>query len=303
MPDENEIRIVAASQLGHISRPQVRALGGRYQRMAASSEWVRVTDRVLRLVGASRMQGERAMAAVLDEGPGAVLSHAGAAAWWGLGGFSLRQLDLTRVGERVRHTEMARVHEVRSLPSDWATVHQGIPVVRPELLIMQLCATVHPHRAARSLDNAWRDRLLSGPSLIRFLDDHAARGRNGIALLRELVEERGADYVPAGSNIESRVQQLFMVSPVSFRRQVDLGGETWNARVDFMADDAPLVLEVQSEKYHSSLSDHADDLARFARLADAGFAVIEITDEELFTLPQMVVDRVLEAWRRLRRSA
>jgi very-short-patch-repair endonuclease len=63
------------------------------------------------------------------------------------------------------------------------------------------------------------------------------------------------------------------------------------------------VLEVQSEKYHSSLSDRSHDVARFALLEAAGFTVVEITDEELFTLPQMVVERVLDAWRQLRRSA
>ena len=35
------------------------------------------------------------MRVILDAGPGAVLSHGAAAAWWGLPGFDLRTIDIT----------------------------------------------------------------------------------------------------------------------------------------------------------------------------------------------------------------
>ena len=109
------------------------------------------------------------------------------------------------------------MHRVRLLPSSWVTVHESIPIVRPELCVLQLCATEHPKRAERALDNFWRLRLLSGPSLIAFIAQLGKRGRNGTALMRQLVDERGPDYIPPSSNLDfsPRAEVSQWVPPVS----------------------------------------------------------------------------------------
>ena len=71
-----------------------------------------------------------------------------------------------------------------------------------------------------------------------------------------------------------------------FRRQVDLGDDgTWAARVDFVHEVCPLVVEIQSEAYHSALSDRRHDRERLARLRAAGFTVVEVTDTMVWTAP------------------
>ena len=83
-----------------------------------------------------------------------------------------------------------------------------------------------------------------------------------------------------------------------WRRQVDLGSEErWCGRVDFVRDDLALVVEVQSERYHSALTDQAHDAARRANLDAAGFTVVEVWDVQLWHAKHVVIAAVREGIR------
>jgi very-short-patch-repair endonuclease len=299
---EAEMAALAVRQHGVVGIDQARSLGADFnvrERLVASGRWAWVTDRVLLSRSAPRSRGRDLVVAVLDEGSDeTAVSHKPAAAWWRVPGFSIHPVTVATT-QRARHRDSTwERHVVRSLPDRWCTVLDGVRIVRPELLIMQLCATVHPDRAERALDNAWRMRLLSARSLAAFLGDHAARGRNGIALLRTLVDARGPDYRPPDSGLEGRVEQILEGAGMAFRRQVDLGdGDNWIGRCDFVAADRPLVLEVQSAMYHSALLDATHDAARRAALMEAGFQLVEVTDAEVWNAPQLVRARVQAAYR------
>lgn len=180
------------------------------------------------------------------------------------------------------------------------TVLDRVPVVRPEIVVFQLCGSEHPQRAGRALDSLWRRRLVSARSLRRTLDELAAQGRNGVRLMRELLDERGDDYVPPASNLEHRLEDVLEhAGEPAMRRQVDSGGDCWVGRVDFCDHHLPLVVEVQSEHYHSALTDKHDDEVRLAALRDAGFEVVEVTEEQVWHRPEEVVESVRAARRRL----
>ena len=89
----------------------------------------------------------------------------------------------------------------------------------------------------------------------------------------------------------------------AWRRQVDLGGERWCGRVDLLAEDLPLVVEVNSEAHHSALTDVAADAERRVRLEAAGFTVVEVWDVEVWHAPGVVVERVRSARRTVRAPA
>ncbi len=72
------------------------------------------------------------------------------------------------------------------------------------------------------------------------------------------------------------------------RRQVDSGGARWVGRVDFRASGAPLIVEIQSETFHTALTDKVDDARRMAALRDAGFAVVEVTESQVWHRPAEV---------------
>jgi very-short-patch-repair endonuclease len=138
-------------------------------------------------------------------------------------------------------------------------------------------------------------RLMSGRSARRCLDDLARRGRNGTVVYREIIKARGPDYVPPASGLESRVMELARDVGVRFRRQVDVGGDHWDGRVDFLAEDAPLVLEVQSEMFHASLCDRAVDELRRKQLEADGFDWCEIWDSDVWTRPRWAAETMRRA--------
>ncbi len=304
MRGEHEIRRLAENQGGYVSRAQCRALGlssSDLTRLAQSDRWASVTDRVLHLIGAPPVRGGRVHAALLDQGGDAAVSGETAAWWWGLPGFSARAIQLATTSASRHRTSLALVRRIRWLPERWVTELDGLRVVRPELMVLQLCADLPRGRAERGLDNAWRDRLLSGPSIDQLLTEFGRSGRNGITRLRELRDERGNDYVPPASNLEARAIEVLRGIGLDLRCQVDSGNdEMWTGRVDLRDRILPLIIEVQSEKYHTALCDQLADRARRERFEAAGYAFVEITDVELWTAPQAVRSRVETAARRLR---
>lgn len=270
--------------------PQVRALvrAGRVDR---------VTRRVLRAPGSPRTDRQRVLAAVLDAAPVGYSSGPTAVALWGVAGYPLFPVHVARArGVTGRRSRLAVLHELRDLPPDHATVLDGIPILRPERALIELCRTEHPARAGCTLDDLWRRRLLSGRSVRQMLDSLSIQGRGGLRVARELLDERGDDYVPPASNLEGRFADLIARAGLpEMRRQVDSGGERWVGRVDFRARDLPLVVEVQSETYHSALCDVKDDAARQAALRAAGFVVVEVTDAQVWRRPSEVVEKVRSA--------
>ena len=284
---------------GVVSVPQLVAAGATpadIAQLRRSRHWDSPRPRVFRRIGSPCTPAQDVAVAVLDCGPGSALSHLSGAALWGLRGCPLVPVHVVREGSRRRPVPGVVVHRVRSLPEEWVTELQGIPVVRPELCALHLFAVCRYERAERLVDRLWADRLLSGSSIRRFVRAMGAMGRNGTAGLRRYLDVRPGRWEPPASGIESRVQQLCREAGIVVRRQVDLGsGVAWSGRVDVLVEGLPLVIEVQSERHHTALTDRAADAARRAALEAAGLAVVEVWDTEVWTRPDAVVARIRAA--------
>jgi len=306
---DERLRSLAATQQGLLARWPVLSMGGSKELIrhrVASGAWLKLGTRVLRVAGCPGSEAMDAMAAVLDAGPGAALSHLSGARWWGLPGYLLQPVHISTARRSDLITApLGVVHRIRALSDHHSTILRGVPVVRPELLALQLCATLHPARAERALDNMWSMRLLSGPSTRRVLDEVAASGVRGVTVLRALLDERGSTYVPPASGLEARFAQILReAGRAPMERQVDLGDqESWCGRVDF-ADRSEArhraLMEVDSELYHSALVDVAADRRRQVRLERAGFVVGRVTDLQVFHCPREVLAAVDETRRRAR---
>ncbi|CAN5725944.1 hypothetical protein BH10ACT1_BH10ACT1_29530 [soil metagenome] len=241
------------------------------------------------------------LAAVLDAGPSSFVSHGPALAHWGATGFVVEPVDLIVVrGGRETSTKLATIHRPCHLPDPFGTVLDGVPVVRPAVALLQVAHGLHPARLKRVLDQLWAKRVLSGPSIRRELGPLMHRGRPGTAALRKLLDSLPADHVPPATGLESRFDEILEGAGLGvMRRQVDLGDEEqWSGRVDFLDRVLPLVVEIDSERYHSALSGVADDAAREAKLVAAGFHVLRFTDHDVWRRPGWTADEV----RRVRRS-
>ena len=282
---DTDIEALAATQHGCIATWQLRYLGAlpteisRLQRR----HWELIGQRVLRMRGSPSSLLQQACAAVLDAGPGAVLSHRSAANIWDLGSYyRLVPAEVAHVRGLARAGVIGRVHPIVGLPQSWITRLDGIAVVRPELCIYQLCGTEHPKRAERAFDRAWSNGLLSGRSSRACLTELRRSGRNGTLLLETLLDARGDDYVPPATGLEGRFGDIASDLGYQLRRQVDSGGDQWDGRVDFRDIVLPVVVEVLSRKYHEALSDKEADAERRGRLERAGFTVVEIWDDQVW---------------------
>src|SRR5262245_21502338 len=184
MSADESLYELAKQQHGFATRLQARTAGLTKDALLhriRRGEWVTHGSRVLHRSGTPWTRASPLMRAVLDAGPGGVISHTTAAAWWGLPGFD----TLTIHDTRPRGTTCApavfagQVHEVLTLSTDQVTVLDRVPIVRPERVIFELCATTHPLRAERALDTGWAKALYSGDSLRRIHKELARRGRGG----------------------------------------------------------------------------------------------------------------------------
>lgn len=296
----------AEQQRGYIRRDDARAAGISRKvvaRWIRDGEWVQDGSRLLLRRGSPRDKGAPLMRAVLDLGAGAVISHGTAAAWWGLPGFDLLRPHVTRP-RGISGTEPSfpvRLHEVIDLSSDQVTVLDGIPIVRPERLAFELFASEHPLRAARAAENAWSRGLLSGPSLRATFAELGGRGRDGTVETRAFLDEHGDDWIPPDSNLEARFASVMQgVHYGKWRRQVNVGSVRWSGRVDFLHEVLPLIVEVQSERYHAALLDRAADAARHAQFESDGFVVVEVWDTWVWHDKPRLIAAVLEGIRRAR---
>jgi very-short-patch-repair endonuclease len=302
--------VLALSERQHslVARDQLLDLGLTSQmiwRMRRSDAWETITRRVLVRRGAHPSHERRFMAAALDVGHDSFVSGPSSAALWKTSGFShlhVRTIDVSRPRDGTgRPSQLARIHEVRDLGPGHVTLLDGIPVSTPSRLIFELAASVDPRRVARACDDLWARNLTNHKLLHRMLDDWADHGRAGTVAMREILAKRPPGYMPPATNLESRfafLAERYGLGP--FRRQVDLGGEEWIGRVDFLHVRLPLVVEVQSRLYHEALLDKEADARRFALLKAEGFTVKAVWEDEIWNDPEPAMRRLAAEERRLR---
>ncbi len=181
-----------------------------------------------------------------------MLSHQSAAALWGLPGFDLKELEVSRPREGPnRPTTVAKVHHPRYLPPHHCTVRCCIPVTTLVRTVFDLAATEHPARAERAIHSALRDGMRWAGAR-EHLQEVASKGRPGIELMRELIAAH-SDQPALGSALEARFLRMIKGAGLPEpRRQVDVGAERWIGRVDFLYDDVRLVTRGQRllSSYH-----------------------------------------------------
>ncbi len=297
---QDELRRIASHQHGVVSARDIdrlQASRGAFTHEMKVGGWVSQSRHVWTVLGSSDSVKQRAMVALLAAGPGASVSHQSAAALWQLPGFDLEPVHLTRIRGTNSCTPVNTVvHRVRRLRTTHVVDLGPFVVARPEIVLIQLAATLYRAQTEILLDRMWNQRLLTGRSLDRAVRQMSARGRSGVSTVRDLLDERGMDWTPPASGLESRVRSVLERSGISgFRKQVDLGEDEWIGRVDFVHQSLPVVIEVQSDLFHTALSDKRRDSIRHAKLRAAGFLVLEVWESDVWYRPERWVESVHQA--------
>jgi len=299
--NNNAFHTLAAEQHGAVTLHQLRAVGMTDEvsrKRVSAGELVLVHSRVLVLAGSPDTAKRRAVAATLQH-RGAV-SHRSAAGFWGVAGFLAEPVEVTRLrGGRLDHDLSITVHEPRKLEPHHLTVLDGVKLTTPSRTLFDLAGIVNPGRLERALDSAWAMRLVRYTELRSMLEELGCRGRSGIVAMRELLDARSDHHRPPESGLESRFEEICRHAGVGldeFERQVDVGGDDrWTGRSDFRHRRLPIVVFVDSERYHSAFIDCERDRCQTAELELGGFVVVRVTDVDVWHRPALVLAKLRDA--------
>jgi Protein of unknown function (DUF559) len=254
-----------------------RVSSGRLERLGAS---------VFRVAGSPPTWEQQLVAAVLDLGPTALVSHRAAAALHGFDGYERRPVEVTmpRSGRGV--SQQWTVHTTRRLDAIDRVRVGELPATSASRTIIDLAATASVAELERAIDSAVRDGLTSPAFLGRRLRDLRSKGRRGVVLLDELLVDSGGH-----SDLERRFLALVRLAglPRPICQRVFARDGTTLARVDFSFEPRPLIVEVSGRRGHSSDAERAHDAHRRNELQHLGFVVLEFTDEEVRRRPAAVV--------------
>ncbi len=249
---------------------------------AGRLEWV--TKRVLVFPGSPATDEQEAMVAVLDAGPGAVLSHTSALALWNVPGFQLRPLHVLQPRGGIRRVgTKAKLHTSRNLPPHHIKVLGGIPVTSPTRTLFDVAPRMGPAQLGSIVDKVWSRRLTSG-SLLHSMYAEIERPGLQLASMKAVLAARGPDYMPPESNVERRYNSLIEDDgQPPLRRQANaFGEEGWLGRLDYVDDLAMAVFLIDGDAFHRSLIDAAADARQDEALRAAGYDVTRFPEHRVW---------------------
>jgi hypothetical protein len=182
-----------AHQLGTVSRAQARAARlseHRVDGLIARGEWVRVHAGVYRLAGAPQTHDQRVMAALLAAGDGSAASHRTAGVTHGTRQFTADLVEISVPSYRRPRLEGVVVHRVGRMGEGDLMKVGPLTVTRPPRTFLDLAGLLPLGICTRLLEEWLADRLLTVAQLRRCLEEHAGRGRKGLAAARRALDER-----------------------------------------------------------------------------------------------------------------
>jgi very-short-patch-repair endonuclease len=224
------------------------------------------------------------MAAVLSCGDGAALSHASAAALWGIRNQRGGPTHVSVPSPRDPRRRGIRVHRRRAFD---VTTHNRISVTSPSQTIIDMAPRLSGHQLERVISEA--DKLdLVHPDALR---QHAA-AKDGIggARVRTLLDRQ--TFLLTDSDLERRFIPIAERAGLSrAETQVTLHGH----RVDFFFRAERLVVETDGLRYHRTPTQQKRDRVRDQELTAAGLRVVRFTHGQI----KYESDHVAEVLRRL----
>jgi very-short-patch-repair endonuclease/predicted transcriptional regulator of viral defense system len=281
-----ELARLASRQHGVVATRQLSALGlarGGAAARARAGRLHRVHRGVYAVGHTVLTVNGRRMAAVLAAGPGAVLSHASAAALWKIRRTSATRIDVSvRTPGGRRKRPGLRIHRATTLRDAEITEHQGIRVTTPARTLLDLASSLPRRALERALDEAEINELYDLASLDAIARAH--QGEPGSAALQRALDLDG-DPTLTDSELEEIMLDLCDEQQLERPRP-----RAWVAglRVDFLFAASRLVVETDGYRYHRTRRAFERDRERDAILARAGYRTLRFTHRQLTREPALV---------------
>jgi very-short-patch-repair endonuclease len=211
---------------------------------------------------------DRAMAAVLACGPGAVLSHGSAAALWGF--FKRWDEPFEVTVARDRRPRDIRVHRCQLTPADKKR-QLGIPVTSPARTVLDCAPRV------RNIDRFVKDALLSPWLKEGQLSDAIRRHPQHPAASRVRHAAFGAPGM-THSDLEDRFVAFLTRFGIKMPElQFPMDGRVLDA---FFPEEG-VIIELDSWQFHRDRATFERDREKDALAAANGLVTVRITDERL----------------------
>jgi hypothetical protein len=147
--------------------------------------------------------------------------------------------------------------------------------------LVDLGAVMHPVPLGRALDEARRRGQIDLATVIACLEQRAVQGRNGIAVVRQLLEERHGRAL-ATTGLEDLLLDLvaaFGLPMPQLQWRVEDGPRL--AFLDFAYPGAMVAIEIDSEEYHLDLATFHGDRSRQNWLSVLGWTFLRFTHRHL----------------------
>jgi hypothetical protein len=257
-----------------------------------AGELVHLRRGVYRVAGTPPTWEQVVLAAVLAAGPGAVVSHATAAALW-----ALKHGDRHRAGIHITAPRQLRLTgvtaHIRPLPPGTRTTYLGIPVTTPEQTIVDLAATMTATRLGECIDDADRRHLIKLGRMRQLVDAISTPGRRPVQSLRRLLADRLSGYEPGASEWEREMDRLWDelgLPPATRHYKVLAGGR--RCEIDRAIPELQIGVEWNGYQYHGSRSAFDYDSDRRADLTAEGWHMIDFTSN---STPKRILHAVLRA--------
>lgn len=267
--------LIAREQAGLVARWQLVRAG---MSEAAAEHWAAgarsLHDGVSLTGWAPPTQRQLWWAAVLSA-PGTVLSHASAAALWGIRPVVGPIQTVTRVGARGREHPAGLLVSYSLTLAGSITQHDGIPVTTVERTNIDLWPHLSPRARSRMLREALRLKLTTGPRMHAAIRRH--RGRRGVASLRVEVEALGA---LALDRCKSDAEAWAVALIAEARRAMPLvNEEIAGEEADLAWPGHGLIVELDGPQFHV-LRDA--DVRKQRTWEAAGYTVLRISTDTLY---------------------
>jgi very-short-patch-repair endonuclease len=218
-----------------------------------AGRWEIVHPGVYRIAGVPEPWRGKVLADCLGARGLAIASHRSAAELWELPGARTDMVEITcERWRRSRRPDLV-VHETTSLTNDDVAAVDGIPVATVEQTLLGLAAVVSHGVVEMALDRALRLDLTSRARLDEFVKRKGARGRDGVGVLRVLLELNDPFAGLPESAMETTLKRLLrrhgLPTPV-FQYVIRDDGR-FIARVDAAYPDLRIAIEFDSYEHHT----------------------------------------------------
>jgi very-short-patch-repair endonuclease len=227
----------------------------------------------------------RWMAAVLANGPCAVLSHRSAAALWGIRRPASGAIEIT-TPSKGRSRGGLRRHSA-PLPADEVTTEDGIPVTTVPRTVFDLAAVSSIDVVENALRQSEYLRLHDRLSLPHLLERYP--GHRGARTIRQCLARRCEAPGHARSWLEERFLPFLRKHQLPLphlNAWIEVGGRSF--QVDCLWPQAKVVVELDGFAAHGTRIAFREDRARDRKLRVAGYGVTRIAPEQLEEEPEAI---------------